>query len=636
MSFEESRIERLKRSLYSRNEKAVPKEKRTPIQPTSGMESNVPTSWGVPPSFTISPESVTRKSKHFFNKFLIASLIFFFVSLGIALFIFFGGVNMISSNNVDVVVTAPSSVSSGEELPMGLSVVNGNRTNMEDAVLFIDYPEGVRAVDESNKVLSHQKIDLGTIVKGGSSDYSIRALLFGEKDAIKTFTLRLEYKVVGSNAVFSKEKTYDVIIGSSPVLLNVVYPKEVNSGQQLTLSVDITSNSSVVMKSVLIKVEYPYGFTYKDSNMKSLSGNFIWNIGDLKNGDKKILSIRGVLVGQNEEDRSFRISAGTRSSDSSKDFETNLVEQSVTIGIRKSFFDLRIISTENNVSSVGQSIPITVNWQNTLPDKIVNNRIEASISGNALDRYSVSVTNGGFYRSIDNTIVWDKNTNPDLATLSPGQEGQQLFSLSSLQNLTQVRAIKNPHIDVHVEMVGDRIGLDTATVSSSQDITIKLASTPSLSSKSYRNIGPFVNSGPIPPHADMESTYTITWTLANTTNDLKDTIVSAVLPPGVEWKNEFSPGSERISYNPDTRIISWNIGNVSSGTGFTYSAKEVSFKVGLTPSVNQIGSPGVLLLQTIIEASDTYTITPIKINAQSANTQYSDPGYRSEFGNIVK
>jgi hypothetical protein len=52
-------------------------------------------------------------------------------------------------------------------------------------------------------------------------------------------------------------------------------------------------------------------FTYKDSNIKPLRDNSVWNVGDLKDGDKKTLSVTGVLVGQNLEDRTFNISAGT-------------------------------------------------------------------------------------------------------------------------------------------------------------------------------------------------------------------------------------------------------------------------------------------------------------------------------------
>src|SRR3989344_7393869 len=371
MESEESSIERLKRTLYSRNEKIVPKERRTPV---SERKVDVPTDWGTNSSFDSLDNDMVKTNKNsFFNKFLIGSFIFFFLTLATAIFIFFGGLNMISSNNLDIKIVAPSSVASGEEVTIGLSVINGNRTDLEEVAFFIDYPEGALSVEE-NRLLSREKIDLGVIPSGGSKDYSVSSILSGEKEAIKSFNFRIEYRVKGSNAVFSKEKTYDVIISSSPIILNVTYPKEINSGQTVNLSVEIISNSNVVLKDSLVKVEYPYGFTYKDSNIIPSQNNSIWNIGDLKNGDKKTLSIRGVLVWQNLEDRSFGISAGIQKSSSSEDFDTALATSIATIGIRKSFFDLVIVS--DLVGTIGRPMSVSVKWRNILPDKIINTRIE--------------------------------------------------------------------------------------------------------------------------------------------------------------------------------------------------------------------------------------------------------------------
>ncbi|MFZ2621456.1 MAG: hypothetical protein WAX85_02775 [Minisyncoccia bacterium] len=630
---EESSIERLKRTLYSRNEYVVPKEKRTPV-PEHDLD--VPKSWGDRPFFGFSSLDMTKNGSSFFNKFFVISVVFFVISLIIASYIFFGGFNMISSNNVDIKVIAPSSISSGEELSIGLSIDNLNSADIEDVILHTEYPNGAASIDDSQKIISRETTSIGTIGKGQSKDYSVRTLLFGEKDVIKGFTFRLEYKVKGSNATFSKEKKYEVLIGSSPILLNVVYPQEVNSGQELVLNVDITSNSSVVMKDSMIKVEYPYGFTYKDSSLKPLRNNSVWNIGDLKNGDNKKLTIRGTLVGQNSEDRSFRFSAGTQSRDDSKDFDTLLAVSTVTIGIRKSFFDLTVSSGQNNVIQVGQLAPVTISWQNTVPDRILDSQIEATISGNVFDRTNVKLSGNGFYRSVDNTIIWDKNNLSNLASMSPGDSGMVVFSVGAFTNPVQLRSIKNPHIDVHVAMMGDRSGTEAMTMTSSADLVIKMDSTLAVTMKSYRAYGQLTNSGPIPPRADKESTYTITWTLTNTTNDLKDTAVSAVLPLGVTWKGETSPASERVNFTSDNRMVTWNVGNVNSGTGFTYSPREVSFKVGLIPSLSQIGNDVFLASGATVTSTDTYTNSSIRLELESVTTKYSDPEFKQGDDRILQ
>ena len=54
---EESSIERLKRNLYSRNEKLVPKEKRTPVP---AHEVDVQQNWGKNTNFDLSPEAMAK------------------------------------------------------------------------------------------------------------------------------------------------------------------------------------------------------------------------------------------------------------------------------------------------------------------------------------------------------------------------------------------------------------------------------------------------------------------------------------------------------------------------------------------------------------------------------------------------
>ncbi len=622
MNPEESSIERLKRKLYSRNEALVPKDHRTQV---SGFEANVPKDWGEVKSFDITPEVMVKRNNSFFNKFLLGSVSFFIIALGVALFIFLGGINMISSNNLDVEITAPSSISSGEELDMGLSIINGNRADLESTVLFIDYPEGAQTVGDNSRVISHDRIDLGTIPKGGTKDYTIRTLLFGEKDVIKTFVFKIEYKVKGSNATFSKEKKYDVIIGSSPVLLNVSYPKEINSGQDITISIDVTSNSSVPLKNTLIKVEYPYGFTYKSSSMKPVRDNSVWNIGDLKNGDKKTLTVVGTLIGQNMEDRSFLISAGNQNSVSSPDFDTTLAASTITLGIRKSFFDLEI--SANPVSALGNNVPVTLKWQNTLPDKIVNSRIEVVFSGTVFDRNRVIVGSGGFYESVNNKIFWDKNTTSVLTSILPGDSSQVSFSIGSFTENVDTIRLRNPYINLSVVMTGDRTGSDSGTISSTENFIIKISSLLNLKAQSWRDTGPFTNIGPIPPRADVESTYTITWTATNTTNDLKDAKVSATLPAGVVWKGQISPASERVTYDADTRVVSWSIGTISAGVGFNYSPKQASFRVGIVPSLNQVGSIPTLVSESTIDAMDTYTEKTINFVAPAVTTRFSDTSF---------
>jgi hypothetical protein len=372
--------------------------------------------------------------------------------------------------------------------------------------------------------------------------------------------------------------------------------------------------------------------------MASVKNNSVWNLGDLKAGDKKTLTITGTLVGQNMEDRSFQVSVGVPDISTASDFTTSLATQTATVGIRKSFFNLSVYTSgdQSGVAEIGQNVSVTTSWQNTLPDKILNGKVVAKLSGNVFDRTKVSANSNGFYSSSDSSVSWDKNMLSGLASIFPGDSGQVSFSVSPISNLAQIRAIKNPYITVHVDMTGDRTGTEATSLSSSQDLTVKFISDLEVTAKSYRSTGLFTNTGPIPPRADRESTYTVVWTLTNTTNDLNGAVVSAVLPAGVVWKGETSPNGEKINYDSDSRTVSWNADTVPAGSGFTYSPKTVSFKVGITPSVTQVGAVLPLLSDTGVSADDTFTETSIKVSAPPVTTHFSDSNFRNGDDTVVK
>ena len=668
MESETSRLERLKRSLYSRNENLVPKEKRTPV---SEKEYTVPTSWGGNGGFDFSTNNMSNKNNSFFNKFFLAAVIFFILAIGLAAFIFFGGFNMISSNNVDIQVSGSTSVSSGSELDLSLAVVNKNKVDLQNVKLSVDYPANAQVADGSGLPLSHEEFNLDTVTKGQTKNQSIRAILFGQKDSVQTVVIHLDYTVAGSVATFSKEKDYTVSIDSSPLLLNVTYPQNINSGQDVTLTVNLTSNSAAPISGTLVKVTYPYGFTYKSSSIKpvrnltltdtvnsasstpdttvasttvatSTSASQIgamWSLGDLKNGDNKTLTITGSLLGQDQEQRSFDVSIGVPQVSGQLSFASPLAEQLATVGIQKSFFNLSIGNTSNggqNFSAPGQSVYLAVQYQNTLPDKITSNQINLQLSGNSFDPSQVSPGNGGFYSSSDGSILWNKNTTANLSQLASGDSGQVTFSITPLVSQIGSSPIVNPHIDVSVSMSGNGTGSNSAPVYSTQNLTFKFLSALNLSAKSYRSVGNLQNTGPIPPKANTESTYTITWTLTNTSNDLTGTVVSATLPVGIVWKGVTDPGSEHITYDPNSRVVTWSAGNVSAGTGFSYSPRSVSFQVGLTPSLTEVGLPVDLLSASQASATDSYVQAGVSASAGSVNTRFSDPSFVSGNELIVK
>lgn len=621
MSLEDDRIEKLKRKLYSRTQEPV-LDLRSEIKEDDAPVKNT---WGESEGLNLDQYMARPKTHSTLKKFLIGAVLFFVLSLAISAYVFFGGRNLISANNVDITVAGPSNVASGEEVDLSLSLVNQNHTDLESVLWSVDYPDGAVSDKDSNTPLVHNQEDIGTISSGSSMSRTVKFFLFGDKGVVKTVKFKMEYQVAGSNAVFTKEKNYDVVLGSSPVIVNIQSPTDVSSGQEINFVATISSNSPSLLHNVIVSLNYPYGFSYDSSSAKPISGNNIWNLGDLKIGDKKTLTITGKLTAQDGEQRTFRFSVGTKSADSN-DIGTVLAEAAPTLTVSKPFISAKLALNGSNSDSVstafGQSITGNLDFTNTLPNQINDVSVKINIVGGALDKNSVQVGGGGFYQSTDNSIVWDKNSNSEFSQINPGDSKNLTFSFSTLKLSS---GTKNPKVDISVFISGTRTSSDGSVgeINTLLQKTVKVSADLALVAKTLRS-GPINNSGPVPPKAETASTYTADWIISNKWNDVSGTKVVAQLPLFVDWTGQVSPSTANISYNAGTRTVTWSPDSVSAGAGFTLAPKEVFFQLKITPSASQIGSLPKLTSDINLSANDNFSGAVINFTVPGLTTQTSE------------
>jgi hypothetical protein len=587
----------------------------------------------------ISPEG--KKGLSFSTKILIGSIFFFLLAVLIVAYNFLMGGNLVSGNNIDVTVKAPVSVAGGEVVSFEIEISNNNSTTLVGADLGMTFPLGTRDGVDATKEVKRVQAFLGDILPGQSIKKNMSVILFGVENEKKQIDINLEYKVVGSNSLFNKTKTVTILIGSAPVSLVVTGPNEVNTNQSVDYSVEITSNSPTVIRGLLLKADYPFGFTFSSSNPKTFTKNNLWLVGDLEPGAKRVIKFSGILSGQEGEERGFNFSLGSQSKSNNQIIDTLFSSSFSSVTIRRPFVSADIflngVNSSEVVSRAGEKIEAVIKWQNNLPYEVSNVSLAVKINGNSVNKSSIQV-NGGFYRSADNMIIFNKNTNPALALLEPAITGESSFSFNSFSASSVTGGgLINPTISLEILVNGSRVdyqgGQDQVLFSDSRKI--KITSDPQLSAKALYYIGPFKNSGSLPPRAEKETTYTITWTVVNPLNNLSNTQVSATLPPYMKWLGAISPSQEKIDYDNGTGQVTWSLGNISAGAGSVSQAKEVSFQVSLLPSVSQIGSAPELISSAILNAKDSFTLTPVSDSSNALNTRLSSDPYFQGVDDLV-
>lgn len=569
--------------------------------------------------------------------FFIAAAVFFLISAGFTGYMFLGGGQTISGNNVNISVTGPVSVGGGEELPLTIIIGNQNPTAMEAVDLVIEFPTGTRQVTDISKELVRQRENVGTIASGESVRREIKAILFGQEKETKEIVISVEYRVSGSNALLFKEKKFEIILSSAPVTVAVDAPAEISASLSFELTVSIASNSENVIEDLLLKAEYGFGFIFSDSSPATLSGNNTWQLGDLKPGSRRAIKIRGRFEGQNEEEKVFRFTIGTADKRDEKLIAVAFLTANQNVVLKKSAVGVSIALngdtlSKETIATAGSQIRADLLLNNNSVTPAENIEVDAVLTGSAFNRFAV--TTNGYYRSTDNTVVWNKNTAAPLARLDPGEQVSLSLNFSVLNMASLISAgITNPIMTIGATVKGQTINSSgNSDFSGNDSKTIKISSELSLDSRITYYEGPFQNRGPIPPKADTETFYTITLKIANAVNNASNVTVTGRLPLYVRFLGVVSPQTENLVFNQLGGMIIWNVGKIPALAGFSGPVKEVSFQVAVLPSVSHIGSSP--LVMTDIKALGDDDFTGEKLNSvvnnlttdlrDDSKTKYSD------------
>lgn len=420
------------------------------------------------------------------------------------------------------------------------------------------------------------------------------------------------------------------MINSSPVSLTIDAPTATASNQPFSITIRTVFSGDTLLDNAILKVEYPNGFVFSSSVPTPESGTGVWALGDLVKGTERTIVIKGKLIGEEQDEKSFRVFVGSRASPSDSRISVSYNSLLHRVMIAQPFISGFIqIGTQNASQDVvalpnGSSVSGTVKWTNNAPIRITNPVFTLDLDGETIDTSSIKANNA-VYDSLEKRIIWSNETSFDLSSIESGAQGELPFSFDILP--AKVGTAGDIHLSLSVSGTFPDRDFFEDSISGIDQKTIRFASRLQFASQAVYSIGPIKNTGPFPPKVDKETTYTLQWIMKPSENALNKAVAKAALPLGVTWTGVISPQSEIVSYDSESRTVSWNIGVMPRATSAQIS-RSVSFQVKAKPTSAQIGSEIKLLGETILEAFDTVANTPLSINKQELTSRLNtDPAY---------
>lgn len=632
---DKSKIDNLREILYSRKVKIKPNF----VLDLNGHKNDVKDNWDeekkdLPKTNNLGDSDAPQKS---LSKIILGlASVFFIVSLGIALYVYLNGSNIISANNIKIDIVGPTTAKAGEETSLDVSITNNNDTTLQIADLVLDYPDGTRSAVDSVTPMTHDRVAFDDIAPHTTVRRTIKSILYGEEGSTAHVDMTLEYRVSTAMSVFTKDASYDVIIGSSPLTLTVDGLKEVNANQDYSLTLNVVSNSDQVVKGVILTADLPFGYQIISTTPAPVPKTTVWDLGDIEASGKRTIIIKGKIYGDHDEDRYFKINVGTK--DGKNPTQVSGIISAVTqqVTIKKPFigvallFDRNDTSTTDYIAQSGSLVSSQLKLVNNLDVPIYDVVVESKVTGPIVYPNSFKTSNG-FFDSNVQTTRWNKLYDKDLETILPGNDVGIAYTFNTLKSaISQTANINNPVITTDITVKAKRrleSGVPENIISTIHK-DVKVETDARFSSQITHNTGPIENEGNIPPKVGQKTEYTVTWAVTNTFNDLNNAKVSAVLPDYVTWNNVTVGQGEKVTYNPDSRVVTWDLSYMKAQSGGKISLRQVSFQIGFIPSQSQVESAPMLVGVANFTANDTFTGTAISGQSPALTTELpTDPLY---------
>lgn len=516
----------------------------------------------------------------------------------------------LEAREIEVKISGARELQSGERTRWEVRVTNRSRRDISDATLVFNFPDDASPVEKPKpKGIFRERKALGNIKSGESVSESFDAIVFGGRNSQREVSAVLEYRPEGASAVFGAEESFSFSIVRSPVSLTIAVPKELRIGQEMKFEINYASQSADELNNLILEAKFPEGFKFLSSRpaLRQDKG-FVWEVKTVKPSQTGKIEIRGIITGSKLESKVFSATFGRFDEQSSKILAYE--ETAETVILKAPFLEAKVLANglENYITSPGDTITFQVFWQNNLESEVRDAVLEVKLSGGAVDFRSIKIERGVLLEQTK-AITWNASTYEPFKVLPPGASGKLEFSFKTKSSFPLDSSSSRPQISLNTlfKSASPVPGFEDVDITGSSVLDIKMSSKLQLAARAVYFNSAIPNSGPIPPKAGEETTYTITLSLANMTNDLGGIVVKSSFPPYVNFKEIVSPADANIVFNRNSGEIEWRVGALPAGTGFLRPALQVAFQVGLIPAQNQIGSAPIIINLSEATGRDTYT-----------------------------
>lgn len=579
----------------------------------------LPTSWG--DNSPIITQGREEGGFSFGAKAFIASLLLLLIAMSIVAWRIVSLRNVVSSANIDMALDMSPYVEGGENAPVTFTLLNRNTAALQSATLTLEYKKGNGSQDEEEKV--YEKRDLGVVNSNENKRQDFDVVLYGAEAEQRDLLVKLEYKVAGSNAVFSKTATTSTVLKTPQIAVHIDGPDTLSLNQNGTFVITVKNNSATTTLRSVLQLTLPNTFTVASQEPRAISKGTVWSIKPLAPGATDSVTITGSISGTQGETTTMKALVGSEG-DSQSSVGVVYSSQTLDVKLRSSPLNFIVnLDTESGQAEkirYGDRAVIAITYVNTSDKTLHDVSFNLLVSGDAPVIKKIDPTDGNF-DSIKQTISWDSSNLAGLTTIAPHDSGVVRVVVPIV-----LSGSNSPLLKIALSGVATSVTKDDIVSTFTKKWAVEGSA--ALGAKTTYSNSPFPNTGPIPPVVNTETTYTA-HLLVSAQNALTNTRVSFILPSYVTWRGVTSDPS-KISYDARSRTVTWLPGDMNADSS-------VVADIGLLvkPSQSHLGFMPSITSGIVLDTDEQVSRAHIHTTLSPLTTFISGENWNSDPSRVV-
>lgn len=516
-----------------------------------------------------------------------------------------------NESRVTVAIDGPKEGGSGKLLSYVVTYKNDNRVTLKNTVLRMSFPESFKPEmgdDFKKEGNTGGTVEIGEVKGGGIGQFVLKGRAYNPKGTLIYIKANLAYAPSNFNSQFNVENQIGINVTSTPIELEVLAPQDIANGDAVDYLISYKNIGQEDFENIRIRMDYPDGFTFGRANPSVSEGNNTWYIGHLSAGQGGKIVVSGKLEGARDDVKNVQAYIGIINQG---EFFTYNEEKAETRIAASPLVISQLVNGLDNLNvKAGDTLRFVISYKNEsnigFRDAIITEKLDSPV----LDYASLRLDQGAFDLN-KKIITWKAGDFSNLKFLNPGQGGAVRFSIK-VKDVVPVAGENDKNFVISSLAKIDSPDIPTPIKSNKiiagNEMDMRLNSKLILDVKGFYNDTVIGNSGPLPPQVGKETTYTIHWIAANVSNDVANAKIETVLPTGVTMTGKISPEDSHLTYNERNNTVTWEMGNISAGTGIISAPKEVDFQIKFIPSPDQGGASSADILgPSVFTGKDLFT-----------------------------